>query len=144
MFTYRGRRRLFGRGVGIGQVLGVDREQHVVFVELFAARDDELVPFIGFLPITYRAFQQSEPEIAKVLAVSTRWEERRDIWLSKWRSGDAGVFSVDLRDAVATIVKTVSRDRELDDGKIFIEVAFPRRDTSGAFRTVEAHVDELA
>lgn len=144
MFTYEGQRiSLFGRGVGIGQVLGLDTENKFVFVELFGTRDEELVPFIGFVPLTYDAFARSKPRMTKVLEVPESWEHRRNVWLTRWSAGDAGAFSIALREVVANTVETVGRANGLDDGTMYIELAFPRRDASGVFRTIEAHAIDL-
>lgn len=143
MFTYQGERRLLSRSVGIGQLLAFDIERRLVFVELFGSRGEELVPFLGFVPLTFDAFVRSKPSIAKVLDVPADWEDRRNLWLARWRDGDAGVFSVTLREIVAGTLESVGRARDVEAGEIYIDAAFPRRDASGAFRIIEAHVRQM-
>ena len=144
MFTYRGRPTRFAKDVGIGQVVGLDQERQFVFVELFGTRDDELVPFIGFVPLTYDAFRQSDPRVLKVLDVPPTWEERRQIWLRRWQLDEAGVFSMELCNIVTDTLTTVGRDTDIDEGRVYVELTFPRRDATGAFRVIEAHTAQLA
>jgi hypothetical protein len=136
MFTYRETSRFLRRQSGAGQVLGREPGYDILFVRIFKIAGEQLLPFIGFLPITGDAYQRSGIDVVKRLPLPDDWQSLRDEWRMKWQAGDAGAFSQPLRDVTRDALETVDH---LRDGGL-IELAFPRRSASGKFDTIEAFV----
>ena len=121
---------------GAGQVLGGEDNHDVLFVRIFDVSGEELKPVIEFLPVEVKAYEASHVEVVKRLPLPDGWEGLRDQWRTKWRAGEAGVFSQPLREVTHDTLETVDY---LRDGGV-IELAFPKRSASGRFDTIEAVV----
>jgi hypothetical protein len=141
MITYRGRRRFLARRVGAAQVLGFDARRPIVFVRVFDASGDELRPFIEFLPITQQAFLASAPKAVRRMPLPAGWEALLDEWDQQWRAGAAGAFSVPLLEVTEKTLETVDHLRHFSpDAGAFIQLAYPKRSSSGLFDSIVAHV----
>ena len=136
LFTYSEKRRFLRRQLGAGQVLGTEDGYDIVFVRIFDVSGDALTPIIGFVPLTIAAFDASEAQVVKWLSLPDDWETLRNEWRTMWRSGEAGVFSLPLREITRDTFETVD---QLSDGSV-IDLAFPKRSESGRFDTISAYV----
>jgi hypothetical protein len=62
-------------------------------------------------------------------------------WAEQWRAGDAGVFSVPIREVTEKTLETVDHLRHFSpDAGAFIQLAYPKCSPSGVFDTIVAHV----
>ena len=138
LFTYRGKWRLLRRQRGAGQVLGWEPDHDILFIRVFDVSGEDQAPLIGFLPITVSAYEQSGIQMIKWLPVPDDWEDLCGEWRDRWRNGEAGVFAEPLRQATEDTLQTVDYLRR---GGV-IELAFPKRSSSGVFDTIEAIVRE--
>lgn len=141
MFTYRSGS-MFRRRVGAGQVLGTDRNRVIAFVSLFDVSGDDLRPFIHFLPILLQAYLKSKPAVIRQMDLPDGWEGLRDEWEEKWRTGEAGVFSVPLAEIARKTLETVNHFHDFDeDDGVFVRIAYPKKSaSSGEFDTISATV----
>lgn len=141
VFMYRGRTRFLRRQAGAGQILDVDEANQILFVRLFDASGDELRPFIEFVPITREAFISSEPRVVKRLDLPTGWTSLRAEWQEKWKTDEAGVFSIPLSEVSQNTLDTVDHLRDFDPAdRAFVELAYPKRSGTGEFDTIAAFV----
>lgn len=141
LFLYKETLRRLRPRSGVGQILGRHDDDEIVFIRLFDASGGELRGFIEFMPMTVSAYKASAPRVVKRLDLPSDWQAHRDEWIGEWRSGRAGVFSIPLHEVTRKTLETVDYFREFDsEDQALIELAFPKRSTSGAFDTIAAYV----
>lgn len=145
VFLYREKRRFFRARSGAGQVLGEGENGGVVFVRVFDVSGDELRTRIGFIPLTRRAFDSSQPEVVKRLDLPEGWEALLREWEAERVIGQAGIFTGRLSEVTAKVLETVNYLRDVAEGSsAVIDLAYPKKSASGTFDTIAAIVRSSA